>query len=72
MEKKNLGLVDSECIEIEEGDILASLAEESFLVATVDAVSDIGDGSGWRVVGAIQQGESLSDALDRIKKEVEN
>ena len=57
---------------IEQRDILlnANGHECRYIVANFDSIDEIGDGSTWRAVDYLREGEDLEAALDRIEKEV--
>ena len=61
-------IVDMECIDIAKGDILSS--GNGFIIASEENLEIINDGINWRVVGSLQKGETLKDALKRIKGEI--
>lgn len=61
-------ITDSEGITIDKGDILAGA--DGYIVADLETIDAIGDGSAWRAIGALRDGETLDAALDRIRKEI--
>jgi len=61
-------IVDSEGVDIENNDILEQ--DGQYIVANADTLETIGDGSAWRIVGSLRDGEGLGTALERIQDEV--
>lgn len=57
---------------IEQGDILlaGNGPECRYIVADFDSIEEIDDGSSWRAVGYLHDGEDLAAALDRIEREI--
>jgi hypothetical protein len=62
-------IMDCEGIDIEQGDILAQEGGV-YIIADTDTLEAIGDGSTWRAIGSIEDGEDLSAALERIQREI--
>lgn len=59
-------IMDSEGIKIEQGDILAQ-EDGVYIVADTDTLDALGDGSAWRAIGSLEDGEDLDAALERIQ-----